>query len=60
MRSRPKKTHLKELGTGLMDGYYDDTVPLGQLSQKNHYLICRHAVQTCGWLIQQDDLWGGG
>lgn len=37
-----------------MDGYYDDSVPPGQLGQQHHDLIGCHAVQAGGGLIQQD------
>lgn len=45
-------THPEELGARLVDGYYDDTVPPGQLCQQHHDLIGRHAVQACGRLVQ--------
>lgn len=46
------ETHPEELRTGLMDGYYDDSVPPGQLGQQHHDLIGCHAVQAGGGLIQ--------
>lgn len=39
-----------------MDGDYDYSISSGQLSQQHHYLISRHAVQSCGWLIQENHL----
>lgn len=46
------QTHPEELGSRLVDGYYDDTVPPGQLCQQHHDLIGRHAVQACSRLVQ--------
>lgn len=45
-------THPEELGAWLVDGYYDDTVPPGQLCQQHHNLIGGHAVQASGRLVQ--------
>lgn len=39
-----KKTHPEELRTRLMDGYYDDSVPPGELGQEPHNLVGCHAV----------------
>lgn len=46
------KTHPEELGAWLVDGYYDDAVPPGQLCQQHHNLIGGHAVQAGGRLVQ--------
>lgn len=50
--NKKKKTHPEELRTRLMDGYYDNSVPPGQLGQQHHDLIGCHAVQAGGRLIQ--------
>lgn len=38
--------HLKELGTGLVDGADDSTAPLGQRLHEGHHLETGSAVQT--------------
>lgn len=48
------ETHPEELRTGLMDGYYDDSVPPGEFGQQHHDLIGCHAVQAGGGLVQKD------
>lgn len=47
--------HLEELGAGLVDGEDHDAVPAGQLCEEDDDLVCSHAVQACGRLIEQHD-----
>lgn len=37
-----------------MYGHYDYSIPFGQFRKQHHNLIGRHAVQSCGRLIQED------
>lgn len=48
----PVDTYPEELRARLMDGYYDDAVPLGEICQQHNDLIGCHAVQAGGRLIQ--------
>lgn len=36
-----------------MNGHYDYSISFGQFRKQHHNLIGRHAVQSCGWLIQE-------
>ncbi len=49
-------THPEKFWTGLVDGHYDYSISSGQFSQQHHGLISRHAVQSCGRLIQENHL----
>ena len=72
-RVRPRDPHLvkhlKELGTGLVDGADDGTAPLGQGLHEGHHLETGGAVQTTvqrkgvGWgevgRAKGGSVWGG-